>query len=401
MQPKITYAEAARWLVAGFAVWFPANAIADELPVLVHQHGRRIAALVTVAFQVGNVPLLAMKAYIRVMRPQWLETAVALCLLVGLVAVFEMMLAARGSFAEETGGRSGLAFLASVMAGAAGAVGSCCLWALAADVPHPRATKNLSIGMALSCVVSGVLILSQRAGQHPDYTSKVYFALVFVVFGCSSLLVSGAAYFKHSRNSGAPEPALLEEPDEPPPEPAAAEPMLFDEHRLHVLFGTLYFANYFAPAFLPFVLDSTPQWTYRAVLVSCNAGDLFGRLWLVPGLLVRHVSVVAAWLVLCTVSVAAAVLPGVVAALLPGPLIAAVPVYFFAVTYARGTLITAVQLELKKAAGAKAAAATAGMSGQLGGFVGALVGLLIIISSEPSTGTGSSTTTTTTTTTTL
>jgi hypothetical protein len=40
------------------------------------------------------------------------------------------------------------------------------------------------------------------------------------------------------------------------------------------------------------------------------------------------------------------------------------------------------------------------MSGQLGGFIGALVGLMIIISSEPGTGTGSSTTTTTTTTTT-
>lgn len=376
------------WLLLGLLVWFPANAIADELPVLVDLFGNKIAAIVTVSFQIGNLPLFILTNKVRQASIRLHRCLVFLSMIVGTISIVVIINATKGTLASEYKGYIELVVLSSVLAGVSGSFGSSSLWALASETKSNSATKFLSIGMALSCMLSGIMIAFQQAGPDAKFTSKVYFLAVFCTHLFFSMFVFAFFISKQDDYEEAnkiydeiddnkeDDDNLLDYNDDSTIEDEVASTV--NTQKLFFLFSVLYFGNYFFPSFLPLVLESSPTWAYRAIIISCNAGDLVGRIFLIPHLLNFKFLNCNLWFLTCSLCVLFSKFPNLFSHFLPNYFIIVAVVFFFFLTYARGTLVTQIQLELKKTDNPKKSAATASVCGQLGSLLGSLLGLMLV-----------------------
>lgn len=246
------------WVAAGFAMWLPANAIADELPVLVALNGDTTAAIVTIAMQLGNVGLLCVPHY---------SARALICASVGAgLLAFAIAVAPGNIFMVGT---------AAFFAGFAGSVGSTVLWGQM-DSIH---VTSFSTGLSLACFVSGAAIMGQQAGASPTFSARLYFLIMAVlyallVFVARKALPSGRpdgaeTTVYDSDNEFDLDAALIDESDlensQPPPLAQSA----------FVKMGVLYTGAYSLPALWPFFLKGS---AYRYVLIGSNMADTMGRL---------------------------------------------------------------------------------------------------------------------------
>ena len=151
----------ATWVAAGFAVWLPANAIADEMPVLVSLNGPTTAALITIAMQAGNIGLLLV--------PKVSARAMTTVSVITGFAAFGIMVAPGHLF---------VVACSAFLAGFAGATGSTVLWGQLGD----EDVVSFSTGLSLACFVSGAAIMGQKAGNEPTFSANVYFGGMSILY---------------------------------------------------------------------------------------------------------------------------------------------------------------------------------------------------------------------------
>lgn len=333
---------------AGILAWFPVNAIADEMPVLVAIGGKTVPAVFTITMQIGNIALFWAKKT----PTKELTAMLPAMYVIGLVSLTVV-----ASTINTSSNLHALFAVCGLLVGLSGTIASSTLWMVSQSF-----TKELSTGMALSSAISGLLILVQNAGPKPSFDASEYFSLCIIIM---AIVSTYAAYPPEPSNPTETEKLIDEAPlslneigDEGckglKQNSTARDVSLRDG----VVIGFLYAANYGIPSLFPYALQSE---LYRYTLISANIADVAGR-WLYPNTVCRQSVVVSWWL-------------GAISITLLGVWVKTEPLImcvFVVATLLRGGLITSMQNTVTGHAAQRLA-----IWSQLGALVGATVGLLV------------------------
>ena len=322
---------------AGILAWFPVNAIADEMPVLVAIGGNTVPAVFTVTMQLGNIALFWAKK-----TPTKKLTAILpLMYVIGLVSLVVV-----ASTINTTSRLQALFAVCGVFVGLSGTISSSTLWM----VSGKSFTRELSTGFALSSAISGMLILFQNAGPRPNFDASEYFSVCIVIM---AIISTYAAYPPEPSDPVETEKLMDEEPE---PQNSNARDV---STRDCLIIAFLYAANYGTPSLFPYALQSE---LYRYTLVSANVADVAGR-FLYPTTVCKQSVVICWWLGAIVVTLLG------VWGVKNEPLILCV---FVVATLLRGGLITNMQNSVTGHAAQRLA-----IWSQIGGIIGASVGLLV------------------------
>ena len=356
-----------RWAVAGAAVWFPANVIADGLVLLVPLYGKPLAAVVIVCTQIGNLPLLALKR--TTLDGAMLGRCIRASYGIGLVSLVCCLM---GLADGRRSAVYGLFAAAAVVSGASGAIGCTGLW----GVVPPAYVKDLSVGMSLGFVLTGGLLLGSVCNKMPPNNYFTYAAVLTVLLVAVGWIDNDAKPESSQSDDDAKPEAV--DASQPSDDDDDVEKLLPGVHPKNVpehngAFAMLYGFNYLFPILLPYM--ATMQSSYLAITLTLNLADSGGRALSRPGVLRYEGITYGLWAIACVVGVLGTVMSMGYAVVIWIGCVAA------AATVLRGMLITEMQ-QAVKAVGTSRDAWMLGASGQAGGVVGALAGLFIVYTAE-------------------
>lgn len=373
------------WVSAGLCVWLPANVIADGLVLIVPLYGGVMAAVVVLATQFGNLPLLGIKRL--KLSHGMLRRCVVGSYLSGGVAMLLAVVALNAPVANSVGAVYRLMGLAAGVSGAAGAIGCTGLWGLVEE----DAVRPLSVGMSLGSAFTGItLIAVKMTTSHP----RIYYTTGFAVYVAAAIVgwIEARAEPKptpdterllEESNDSDSEAAVDPIPEEKPKADALAGARAAVEARktrhYYRAFFALYGVNYLLPSLFPFATRNGYAWYYAVVIVTLNLADSTGRALSNPRVFGYERTGYAMWAVGTTLALILMYstrhqpyLEGIV-------FFAALLTIVAVATFIRGALVTEMQSAVKAGTDGTAKGWWLAAMGQAGGCAGAIVGLVLAV----------------------
>jgi hypothetical protein len=345
-----------KFLMVGFFIWWPANAIGDGMPLAVSIGGDlTIVSKCVFAMTIGNLAaLLPLR--------QFKETSVIKFVrCVGLIA---LPLALIGPYGLIT---------AALLAGICGAIGTAVVWGYVVHFDD-TAVKFVGVGMTLSAIMSSAIIfMTSEYWVYISVCSIIQLILIMTVSVKQSqtplnlyddsdddiISLKGGAnldsdteliLLEYSEKAG--NPPVLSIPLSTTPKCVTAN---------HLLYSLFYVTGYLLPTLLPYV--TTNNNTYKILIAIGTIGDIVGRI-----VTARETGIVMTALVVCTLTTTSFI----VITLTQATYVAATFVFYLL----RGTAVTSLQLDVKFLTPNRSK--LMGRYSQMGALVGSLSALLLV-----------------------
>jgi len=199
------FAQVALFLAFGTTGWWSANAILAELPTFVESspEGKKIANLLCVAIQIGNIFPIVYKAicawlFTDKTTRRILPAVVTACLIsaAAMLALTAIFWGPRGTLTVLKQPHSVALLLFTMVCGGIGGMSNVTYWALASRYDE-RCIKAVSTGMTVGGLFAQAVALAQRAGANPRFSPEIYFVIVAIIQGLLLLVMIPIARLKH------------------------------------------------------------------------------------------------------------------------------------------------------------------------------------------------------------